>query len=318
MVASEPLAVALRGHLTQLVADLGFSTFLPQAALDAALTDLELGVGQLLADVERAQRRNIPLRVAVHDDGFPYLARFHGHLHDAFVMEVPSELVPILRRLVRMPSPQWSQELLDDMCIVARSPRARPDERALARLVIFEGVRVNLFVAAWRTDGGFEGIGGSRRDLDDIADAELARLLAIPLAEDATERYRPFATTVASALVRLRDHVDALWAAQALIEDLRKECEGRARLEMLLRRADPVDAVVLRNQLDRSPRQQPVPVARLPFEHPLLLDGHTEHSLNQRSSRATRTLDRNPARLVRRPKPITFIDLLLEPETSHA
>ena len=261
----------------------------------------------------------VPLGIAVHaHEQYPYLGRFHGFLQDAFVMALPPELELIMRRLLTMPPPEWEQPLLDELCVVARSDQALPEERALARLLVFEGIRVNLTMVAYRTHGHFEGIGGCRRDLDRVADKDLANLLAIPQSVDASTPYRPFTTTVAAAIAHLRDHVDGLRAAQKLIDELRTACEDRARLEMLLRNADPVDATVLRNHFDRADHHQPIPVGRLPLEHPLILDGFSEDALNQRTSRAIKKLEHAPRSIVRRPHPISLADLICEGESPDA
>ena len=183
---------------------------------------------------------------------------------------------------------------------------------------VFEGIRVNLTMVAYRPHGHFEGIGGCRRDLDRVADKDLANLLAIPQSVDASTPYRPFTTTVAAAIAHLRDHVDGLRAAQKLIDELRTACEDRARLEMLLRNADPVDATVLRNHFDRADHHQPIPVGRLPLEHPLILDGFSEDALNQRTSRAIKKLEHAPRSIVRRPHPISLADLICEGESPDA
>ncbi len=319
MAADESLPAFMRTHLLRLLDEAGIAALVPREVLEEGLRDIELGAGQLLADVERAHRRGVSFADAVHaHDQFPYLGRFHGFLHDAFLLELPEELMPIMRRLQTMQTPTWAQNLLDDFCVVARSTHARPEERALARLLIFEGVRVNLFIAAYRTNGGFEGLGGCRRDLDVLADQQLGALLAIPLEVDASTNYRPFLTTVAAAIDHLQAHVDQLNLQHGLIGELRQACEDRARLEMLLRDADPVDAAVLRNKFDRAHHQQPVPVQRLPLEHPIVLADHNEDSLNQRTSRAVRALMHAPDSLARRARPITLADLILEVESANA
>ncbi len=311
------LATVVRGCLERLFADAGFDALVPREVLRAGLEDLELGLGQLLADVERASRRGIPLNVAVHDhEAFPYLGRFHGLFHDAYLQELPAELVPLMRRIVRMPTPSWTSELLDALCIVVRSDTARVEERAFARLLMFEGIRVNLFMSAYRTGGRFEGVGGCRRDLDDVAAGVLAKLLARPLQTDDSDM--SFAVVVAAAIATLEERVEALREAQRFVEELRAACEQRAQLELLLRQADPVDAAIMRNHFDRAPHQQPIPVARLPLEHPLILGGYNMATLNTRSHRAIKKLKKNRSAIARRPRPITMADLIIELENENA
>lgn len=319
MAVNDSLPAVVRAHLLRLCRDLGFQELFPDKLMEEGFADLELGLGQLLADVERAHRRNVPLGVAVHaHEQYPYLGWFHGSLQDAYRMALPAELIPIMRRMVHAPPPSWVGETLENLCVVARSDRARPEEAALARLLIFEGIRVNLSIAAYRTNGEYEALGGDARELDEIADKQLETLLAIPLAVDATTEYRPFTTTVAAAMVRLRERVDEFWSTQALIAELRELCAQRQRLEMLLRQADPKDAAVLRNHFDRPRQRQPIPVARLPLEHPLILACETEDSLNKRTSRSVEKVLKNHSALACRPRPVTIAQLILEMEMNDA
>jgi hypothetical protein len=167
------LAEIVQSHLARLIGDTGLGQLIPAHELTAALEDIGLGVGQLLADVERATRRKVRLDLAVHDhEGFPYLSRFHGWMQDAFVMELPSELLPIMRRLLRTPPSNWMIDTHNSLSTIARSSAARASERALATLMLFEGIRANLSVSAYRMNGGWEGVGGCNRDLDALAGIE--------------------------------------------------------------------------------------------------------------------------------------------------
>ncbi len=313
------LATSVRLHLLRLLDDAGLSALVPPEALDRGLADLELGLGQLLADVERAQRGGVSLGDAVHaHERYPYLGRFHGLLQDAFVIELPPELAPIMRRFLQRPPPGWLRELMDQLCVVARTTAARPEERAFARLLLFEEIRSNLSLAAYQTNGSFEGVGGCRRDLDEIAASELEKLLAIPLAFDATTTYRPLITTIAAAMSRLTEHVEYLREVQGVVQDLCDATRERAELELLLRNTNPVDATILRHRFDRADHQQPIPIARLPLEHPLVLAGHTADSLYQRRLRALKKLEESPSALCRPTKPLTLPELLLHPEDPDA
>ncbi len=227
-------------------------------------------------------------------------------------MNVPQELVPIMRHLAGLPAPGWAIDLHDSTSIIARSELARPEERALATLILFEGVRINLFMSAYRMNGWFEGVGGCRRDLDDFAWEQTAKVLAMPIQAD--EDALTFAVIVTDALKQLSSRVDQLWKVNTIAAELRAACERAAAAEMLFRRADPVDAAVLRHYFDRSCHQQPLPLSRLPLEHPLILAGHNENSLNKRTERAIEKITKK----VRLPTPTTFADLILEAESTHA
>jgi hypothetical protein len=226
-------------------------------------------------------------------------------LHDALVLELPPELASIMRR----PPPGWAEELLDQLCTVARAAEARPDERAFAPVMLFETIRIGLGLAAYQTNGAFEGFGGSRRDLDRIAAKELERLLQVPLALDAATSYRPLVVTMAAAMVRLTEHLEGFRAVQSVTQELCDAIRDRAELEMLLRKSDPVDATILRHQYDRADHLQPIPVSRLPLEHPLVLAGHTDASIYQRGSRARKMLEQSPDILGCTPTRVTLPEL---------
>src|SRR5262245_39287842 len=100
------------------------------------------------------------------------------------------------------------------------------------------------------------------------------KLLLIPLDVDGSEPHRP-------ARRRSRDHAlpgwtDQLWEASSTS----RSC---------------------RNKLSAAPG-----------EHPLIFAGHSQGSINQRSSRAIKKLKQAPTSLARDPRPVTLAELLLE------
>lgn len=312
-IAAPPVAEVVRAYLAQIVEDVGLSEVLPEDELEAAIDGIGLGLGQLLADVERALRRrgSVPLHVAVHDhEGFPYLSRFHGSLRDAFMMEVPAEMIPIIRRILGRPPPEWATETRDTLSIVARSSAASRGERAFATLMLFEGVCINLWMSAYRTNGQWEGVGGCGRDVDAVAWATVESLLGTPLG--ANDEDLTFAAIVVAAMEHLCAFASHLGEAQLLIRELAVTCEARAAAELAFREADPIDAAVLRNYFDRAHHQQPIPMSRLPREHPLVLQGFNENSINKRTERALDKLEhRRPA-----PRPVTLAKLIVDAEVA--
>jgi hypothetical protein len=294
--------------------------------LQRDLAALEIRTGRILSDVELAHLAGAPLHEAVHaHEAYPHLARAHGLLRDALLKNVPGELVPLARSVLSRPPPDWAAEFRDDLCIVARSTEASSAERALCRLLIFEGIWLNLFIAARRTNGRFEGAGAGGRDIERAAGETLAHLLAVPLDEDASGDFRAFQVTLAAAMARLHEYVQTAWCAQlqhfaALdrVDEIHDIFEMRVNAEMLIRRASPAVEALLRNELEseRALHLQPIPVARLPLEHPLILGDLTEGTLNKRSSRARKDLAANPKALACRKT--TLADLFANLENVDA
>ena len=310
----------VRQHLRRVIDHMDLGSLIPAEVIEQGLDDLELGLGQLLADVERAARKGIPLDHAVHaHESYPYLGRFHGLIQDIYTAELPAELEPIVRRLVGRPPPEWVGGLMEQLCVVARAEGARPEERAFARLMVFEAIRVNLGFAAYQSRGAYEGAGGCRRDLDEIASDKLERLLHIPLQVDAGEPYRALLVSVVAAMSDLTQHIEQLRELRQFTRELANVTHTRALLEMELRGADPVDATILRNRFAADDGQQPIPMKRLPLEHPLLLAGYSGAALDQRSSRALKKLTTHgPSALRRACKPLTLAEMLLDAGHGHA
>jgi hypothetical protein len=320
---------AFQNHILRALDELDDALNLPREELERGVAMLGLGIGQVLAEVERAHIRRLPLSEAVHShETYPYLSRLHCQLRDALLGEVPLELEPFVRSVVQLPVPDWALELRNDLCVVARSTTAGAEERALCRLLLFEGIWLNLFLAAWRTNGRFEGMGASARDVERVANDTLESLLAIPLMEDATgDAFRPYETTMCAAMVRLREHVESLWKARVMayvrrgdaVDDLQKLCDMRAAVEISLRKADPVHAVLLRNHFERGMAKhvQPIPVERLPLEHPRILAGKNKNSLDQQLARAKTILRKNSRGLARHNTRV-LADLLTAQEPTNA
>jgi len=88
--SSQGIIVTVRRNLLRMFAGTGLVDIVGPDIIEAGLEDLELGLGQLLADVEKASRRGVRLSTAVHThEQFPYLARFHGLLADSLLGQVP-------------------------------------------------------------------------------------------------------------------------------------------------------------------------------------------------------------------------------------
>jgi hypothetical protein len=289
-----------------------------QRELDA----LELMLARLLMDLLLADNQGVSLSEAIYQhDLFPHLGRVHGSLMDMWSMAVPKELQPIVRAGLAAPPPAWASEFRTTTCVIAASPQASPAERVLAKFTLFEGVVLNLMIAARRTNGHFEGVGCGRRDIEREAEATLHELLAAaPALGDGD--VRPYEVTVVAAMERLERYARRLWKSQVReargadrdVEYVETLFARRRELELELRRAEPIDAAVMRHAL--TPAHLPkAPVAHLPKQHPLILEGMTPNALEQRLSRATDRLTNRRGGLARRGQK-TFLDMIDDVEES--
>jgi hypothetical protein len=173
---------AIGDHVMRAILDLGLDEFVSPEVIERDLAVFQVRLGQIISDVELARLRGVPFHVAVHaHEVYPHLSRAHGLLRDALLREVPTELLPLARAIVSRPPPDWAPDFRSDLCIVARSCEAKPEERALCRLLLFEGLWFNLFMAARQTNGRFEGAGAGGRDIERAASESFEKLLTVPL-----------------------------------------------------------------------------------------------------------------------------------------
>jgi hypothetical protein len=219
---------------------------------------------------------------------FPSLCRLHAGIGDALEMSLTPELDDWLADARR------SAERLEALRegLVPLAAHGAPLEAALARFLLFEMVRARLLVAAWATDTAFEAAGGVAEDVDGIAAGEVARLVAAwPALEAAGGGVRSFQLVLASAMVELTRHAEELRSSLARAQgEVVASFAERAAIEERLRELEPVDALLIRNELAKYLGEERVTVDELMRRHPVLLGGYQRDALDQRISRFRRKL----------------------------
>jgi hypothetical protein len=270
--------------------------------------ELEAELITLSFEAHRALERGIRLGAAARDPaGFPSIARLHAGVDDALRMTVSPELEAWLDDLRR--GAEELGAMRDDLAGLAAA--GAPLERALARFLLFEAVRARLLVAVWASDGAFAAVGGSPNDLDAIAEAEVDHL--VERAGGAPED-RSFRVLLAAAMIELTRHAELLRVAarRSQAETVASLAE-RAAIETRLRELDPVDAVLVRNELARYLGDDRLTVDELIARHPVLLGEYRRDALDQRISRFRRRVAAGGLAAVRRPDRRSLADLLLGP-----
>jgi hypothetical protein len=142
----------------------------------AELTDeVEATLVATAYEANDALAGGVGLAAAARDAGrFPSLYRLHAAIGDALEMSLSPEIDAWLEEA------RQSADRLEALRegLVPLAAHGAPLEAALARFLLFEAVRARLLVAAWATDTAFEAMGGAAEDVDVIAAAEVARLVA--------------------------------------------------------------------------------------------------------------------------------------------
>lgn len=315
----ESIIAAVRRHAERLLLDSPAYGLLPPEVWQRDLDALEVMVARLMMDILLAEKQGVPLSEAVYQhDLFPHLGRAHGTFMDLWAMAVPEELQPLVRAALSAPPPAWQDEARTTICVIAASPKATPAERVFAKFLLFEGLVLNLVIAARRTNGTLEGIGCGRRDIERQAEATVLELLAAPPGLGDGE-VRPYEVTVVAAMERLERYARRLWKAQhadRTADEIATLFDHRRRMELELRHAEPIDAAVMRHALT-PPHLPKAAVAHLPKQHPLILDGMRPNAIDQRVSRATDRLRNRRGGLARRNQK-TLLDLIDDLEVENA
>ncbi|PCC75804.1 hypothetical protein SAMN02745121_07775 [Nannocystis exedens] len=275
------------------------------APLDTVELQSELDV--LADEALRARRQGLSLLAAVRDPRFPALQSFHQGLRDALFLEIPEELEPWARLAANGAGNPPLQHMLVDFARGGDDDRRSALQAALAELLVFEAIRLRLFVTAFRGEE-FEVVGGEESDVDAIAYAEVATLLHRP--ELADPEVRPLTVLLASASVSLaRDAQSRAEELRDTGEDTREELRMRARLRAALRELRLPEAVLLENALAALLGEERRELAELQAERPVALDGMTRQAMDQRVSRGRRALAHPRSTWPRRRRPALF-DLL--------
>ena len=271
------------------------------------LRELQTELDRLADEALRARDEGLSLLRAVRDPRFPALQGFHQGLRDALFVEIPEELEPWAQAATDGPGNSPLQHMLVDFARAGDDDRRSALQAALAELLVFEAVRLRLFVTAFRSDE-FEVLGGEESDVDAIAHAEVRALLHLPELGDPD--VRPLNVLLASASVALaRDASERAEELRDTGEDTREELRMRARLRAALRELRLPEAVLLENALAALLGEERRELTELQAERPVALDGMTRQAMDQRVSRGRRALTRPHGTWPRRRRPALF-DLL--------
>ncbi|HEY3357708.1 MAG TPA: hypothetical protein VGQ83_30930 [Polyangia bacterium] len=293
--------------LRRLAARAGLEDVISGEELSRGLEEIIAGLRRVAVEAAEAEARGLRLSVAARDDvGYPSLYRLHVGVEDLLTMELPRELRGWARRALALPGPPIPDEIQIELGRIAASRSHSAVERALARVLLFQGIRVGLFVTELMVDGTLVGAG---EDLDEIAEEELDFWL------DRGSRFegevRPLNVLLAGALVELERHHAEV---RALLASLRDEAAGdevrrRATLEHRLRRMDSADAILVRNAFGPTIGEPRVSLARLKQDHPLALRHRRGDALDRRARRLLERIRRGdwPTR-----RNVALVDLITE------
>lgn len=297
---------------------------------------------QVAIEALDARMRGVTPDVAVRDERFPNLVAFHTGLRDALLLEIPRDLQPWIAAIggrdveAQLPgakpksSADANQAEAHSEAVAGRLATLHQDlfarafgadpanagdgpaqlQAALAELLLFESVRLQLLVTVWSSTE-FESLGGDEQALDEIAWAEVQAMLLEPELNEGD--VRPLPVMVAAGSIALaRDAADRAEALRMVTEDQRETLRMRARLRAALRELRLPESVLLENALAGLLGEDRKELMELQASRPVALDGLSRQAMDQRVSRGRRALTDAPEKWPSRRQPALF-DLLRRP-----
>jgi len=279
--------------------------------LERGLDQLGARLNRLAVELVDAQAQGLRLAAAAANElDYPILHRLHLGIRDVLTLSLPAPLAAWARQTLAAPELPIFDDFQRGLAALAAAHDAPAPSRALARLFLFEAVRINLIVAEHLSGSSIAVVGALPADVDAIAEAEVDEYVARAASVDA--EVRPLNVLVAAGLLSLEQHVGELKGVLARIEDdLATAFRLRAALELKLRDMDAADALLIRNAFAPALDEQRLEVERLQTEHPLLLGERRRDAIDQQVSRLRRRIAAGDWPERRAP---ALIDLLTEDE----
>lgn len=278
--------LALRGVLDGLI------RALPLHELGVSEAQIREGIEEICAQLLRvgldafhARQSGIPFYAAAEDpENYPHLLRFHFGATDIIQVSLPEELVPWLERLVRSPIPPIAADLQQSLARLAINPATPAIERACLELLLFEGIRLNLVIAAWHEQLTLASAGVCMDHVDRTAHEELTWLLEHTDVLGPENRLVQLA--VAQGMLSLMSHVqELLGELRGIASDVANALKLRAGVEAYLKNVDLTDAVLIRNRFAPELGEQRLPLEVLRAEHPIALSHMGRPAMDQRVKR---------------------------------
>lgn len=284
---------------------------LDEAEVQRGVEAIKLGAMQLALELAQAETIGVPMADAVRDaDNYPHLVQAHNSILDVLTLELPKEFTPFLQCVAAMPNPPPLDEMTRDLARVGAT--AQGPQRALARFILFEGVRLQLLVTMWRQTPDLHRLGIDDYSWDRQASDNLDVLLAHPQDLEGPDPIRPLEVVLTATLTDLLKYVGEAERALGQIEaDVRARYARRAMVEEALLDANARDAVLIRNCLARAWGAQRLDIGRVMKQHPLPFDGTKRNAIDQHVSRRQLAMIEDGLAVIPVRRKPALIDLIL-------
>jgi hypothetical protein len=278
-----------------------------------SLEEICLDGVRLAREVIEAERRGVRFADAARGDEYPLIARVHFGLIDLLQLELPERQRAQLEEAIAQARAVEMDSLRRRWFLAAAGDDGDGDERelvgALMRFLLYQAVRLNVWLVTWDEGAPLEAAGALAR-LDHDAEATLRRRL--PMVEMRDPEVRPLQVLVAEAVERLaaiwHDQRRELATSRPEVMELFDSLTDAAQIA---RDLGAGDAAILRNEIDGALGERQLESRALSERSPLALA--SQNATDQRRRRLLARLADGP------PEPATsrLVDLLGELGRRH-
>ncbi len=275
-----------------------------QGDMSEALEDLMRDAVQLAREVADAEARGVSYADAARGTDFPLMAKVHHGAIDLLQTEFSADDRTAIEDIVEG-TPDFDVDALRRSWFMVASDEDDGGALggALMRYLLYQAVRLNVWVLTWEGGAGLEAA-GALRELDDAAEAQLRQRLAMDEMQDPA--VRPLQVLVADAL----EGLGHIWEGKQreLAKSRPEEVElvhGLTRAAEVARNLTSADAALIRNEIDGATGGKKLGSKELAERNSLALKSH--NATDQRRRRLLAKLQDDPE-----PEPSgdRFIDLI--------
>src|SRR5262252_6998046 len=128
--------------------------------LDRGIEQLGARLSRLALEAADAAAHGVRLAEAAENEhDYPIFHRLHVGLRDALTLSLPPALAAWARQVLARPESPIVDDFQRGLAALAASAEAPPASRALARLILFEAVRIHLVVAEHLSGSSIASVG---------------------------------------------------------------------------------------------------------------------------------------------------------------
>jgi hypothetical protein len=278
--------------------NVSFRERFPPEVREEGRRELGLMLTRLATDVIAAEMRGTRLGDAGRDkDNYPHLFELHSAVRDFLTRELgPEEReyaqqgILFARQCIQSGEGNPIDSLFAQFGRLSVNPSTPPLDRALARVGLYQLVRLGLLIVQYEQKGGFASVDLNEEDLDSTAETSLQEWME-EAAANGDQSFRVLHFSLAACMMRLQEYVSHFQELRARMDQVEVErLRLREELSAQFQEMDRGDELLLRNRVAPLFGEQRLTVERLKEHHPHVFGDANRAALDKRLERLKKGL----------------------------